>query len=369
MPPRRSHPEVSTPSTTSHRQNTPSFLTSAPRPETEASTLHLASVIFSSNPAARALHFSPTQPIRILDLCTGTGCISLLLFARLCRAFPSLHIHGVDISPRAVSLARENLRRSRLLVPPSPSPPSSCAPPTTGKSPHSQTPLTFERADIFSPAWLSALTTPLAPGTAATAATQPRHAPPPPGGPPGGVFDILVSNPPYISAAGFARSTERSVRNFEPKIALVPSAPPPSPAPPGDAESGSGPACRPEDAFYARLLAVADRVGARVLLFEVADLAQAMRVVHMLLARRGPRDARRPGEKGKGDLNALEKGGLGPADTSRDWMVEIWRDEPGARESEDDHQPLASVRVCNKPVRIRGQGEGRSVFAHRSSHS
>ena len=35
-------------------------------------------------------------------------------------------------------------------------------------------------------------------------------------------WDLLTSNPPYISPSGFSLSTSRSVRNWEPKLALVP---------------------------------------------------------------------------------------------------------------------------------------------------
>ncbi|KAL2144281.1 hypothetical protein VTI28DRAFT_9269 [Corynascus sepedonium] len=64
-----------------------------PRPETEAYTLYLASILSHSQP--------PTHSLSILDLCTGTGCIPLLLLHSL-LTYPStrdipIHIHG----PRA----------------------------------------------------------------------------------------------------------------------------------------------------------------------------------------------------------------------------------------------------------------------------
>lgn len=47
-----------------------------------------------------------SRPLSLLDLGTGTGCIPLLL----CHLWPegSVVATGIDISPRAVSLANEN---------------------------------------------------------------------------------------------------------------------------------------------------------------------------------------------------------------------------------------------------------------------
>lgn len=44
------------------------------------------------------------EPIVVLDMCTGSGCIALALAA----AFPAWQIVGVDINPAAVELAQEN---------------------------------------------------------------------------------------------------------------------------------------------------------------------------------------------------------------------------------------------------------------------
>lgn len=72
-----------------------------PRPETEEWTIRLASFISKHHE-----HISPSTPIRILDLCTGSGCIPLLL----CHLLPngSVHSVGVDVSESALELAREN---------------------------------------------------------------------------------------------------------------------------------------------------------------------------------------------------------------------------------------------------------------------
>ncbi|KAI6045961.1 S-adenosyl-L-methionine-dependent methyltransferase [Pisolithus marmoratus] len=68
-----------------------------PRPETEDWTLRLANTI-SPNSSSRLLS--------VLDLCTGSGCIPLLL----CHLWPpgSARAFGVDISQQAIELATEN---------------------------------------------------------------------------------------------------------------------------------------------------------------------------------------------------------------------------------------------------------------------
>lgn len=48
------------------------------------------------------------KPLRILDVCTGSGCISLALAKHLPKN--SVHITGLDISAQAVSLSQHNLQ-------------------------------------------------------------------------------------------------------------------------------------------------------------------------------------------------------------------------------------------------------------------
>lgn len=76
-----------------------------PRPETEEWTIRLASFITSFLSEHRT-PVSPSDPIRVLDLCTGSGCIPLLL----CELLPkgSVHSVGVDVSKSASELAHEN---------------------------------------------------------------------------------------------------------------------------------------------------------------------------------------------------------------------------------------------------------------------
>lgn len=263
-----------------------------PRPETEAWAIYLADVL------ARHYRSIDNQgqdhhPV-VLDLCTGTGCIALLLHERLRRGgLPHVRAAGLEISPAAVSLARQNrdanVAAGRLSLP----------------RPDA---IVFQQADIFAPDTLA------------------RRLGVPPGR--AGV-DVLVSNPPYISDDGFARETGRSVRNYEPALALVPAGPEMRAA---AAELG----CALADVFYARLFDVARELRPDFVLFEVGDLEQARRVVKMA-ARMG---------------------------SGQEFGCEIWRDEPDAEGSEVyDMGPELGLAT------IRGEGHGRSVFVYRKSKS
>lgn len=75
-----------------------------PRPETEDWTIRLVSVLEERLPTGGR----EKNVIRMLDLCTGTGCIPILL-SHLRRQSGGITVaYGVDISTEALALAREN---------------------------------------------------------------------------------------------------------------------------------------------------------------------------------------------------------------------------------------------------------------------
>ncbi|ORY71725.1 HemK family methyltransferase [Pseudomassariella vexata] len=264
-----------------------------PRPETEAYVVHLAGLIRKQRIlGGSAVGGDQTQLLRIVDFCTGSGCIALLLDSLLRPRFPELRVYGFDISERAVALARENLWGDAQ----------------RGSLPNAnlEQGVVFEKADIFSDDWLSHL-------------SETRNGQ-------GGrvLIDVLISNPPYISIAGFNHSTGRSVRNHEPKLALVPD------GKVGASVAASG--CAPEDVFYARLFEIVEVVRPRVILMEVGDLEQALRVAEMA---------------------------SGAVESSAQGVIEIWRDWPDMTPEDDE---VTEVDMRGTKVPIRGSGNGRSVL-------
>ena len=102
-------------------------------------------------------------PGRVLDLGTGTGAIALAL----ARHFPVAAVEAVDISDDALALARDNAVANEL----------------EGR-------VRFSRSS-----WFDQLVA-------------------------GGRFDLIVANPPYLSAGELAAAAPE-VREFEPRAALV----------------------------------------------------------------------------------------------------------------------------------------------------
>jgi len=72
--------------------------------------------------------------------------------------------------------------------------------------------------------------------------------------------DVVVANPPYISPRGYERETARSVKLWEPRLALVPE---------GGIEG---------DGFYPQIGRVARSLQAGCVVAEVGGLEQARRV-------------------------------------------------------------------------------------------
>lgn len=125
-----------------------------PRPETE----ELVSLSFSLLPRT-----DDKRHVRIIDLCTGSGCIALAMKHHV----PNASVEGWDLSDTALDVARNNANRLNLDV-------------------------RFEKADITSP----------------PAPTLPPD-----------TFTLLVSNPPYVCESERA-DMERNVLEHEPDMAL-----------------------------------------------------------------------------------------------------------------------------------------------------
>ncbi|KAJ5092255.1 hypothetical protein NUU61_007125 [Penicillium alfredii] len=194
------------------------------------------------------------RPLRVIDLCTGTGCIALLLHALLAPHFEQLSVRGLDISPTALELAQKNLAYNlqRGLL-----------------TRRASTDVHFSLADVLGQGDASV---PVVEEVLRNCLSRPNmfEDPSPDLG-----CDVLISNPPYISPSAFRDgTTARSVRRFEPKLALVP--------PLVDSVDSEGLAGgRPEDIFYHRLITLSFRLRAKVTVLECGDIAQANRVVAM----------------------------------------------------------------------------------------
>ncbi|OSX66470.1 hypothetical protein POSPLADRAFT_1043898 [Postia placenta MAD-698-R-SB12] len=143
-----------------------------PRPETEDWALRLAERLAPSR----------DRPLTVLDLCTGSGCIPLLL----CHLAPpgALCATGVDVSENAIQLASDNAALCRIAV-------SENGAPTEPRR-NTFTPVL---ANIRDPAF----------------AISSRLRPP---------YDVVTSNPPYISKRDYDQ-LPASVKDYEDPRALL----------------------------------------------------------------------------------------------------------------------------------------------------
>ncbi|KZO95533.1 S-adenosyl-L-methionine-dependent methyltransferase [Calocera viscosa TUFC12733] len=133
-----------------------------PRPETEEWVAQLSRRF---DPLARS------GTVSVLDLCTGTGCIPLML----CHIWPRGKVRalGVDVSADAIELAKENVLKNG----------------TGGNE------AGFLCGDMFDDHFLASLSEK-------------------------GKFDIITCNPPYIPSQAYAKLS-RSVKEWEDPRALV----------------------------------------------------------------------------------------------------------------------------------------------------
>jgi release factor glutamine methyltransferase len=108
------------------------------------------------------------EALRVLDIGTGSGCIALALAKHL----PAAHVVGVDVSADALAVARMNAARLGLAN------------------------VEFHERDILT--------------VQSTSSGDEQFDP----------FDVIISNPPYISA-GDMNDVEPEVADFEPRFALT----------------------------------------------------------------------------------------------------------------------------------------------------
>jgi release factor glutamine methyltransferase len=127
-----------------------------PRPDTET---------LVENVLQTVRHQSGLESPRVLDLCTGSGCVA----AAIAQNLKSAMVVAIDVSPAAVAVARRNIEQLKLADR-----------------------VLIEEGDLFEP--ISRLVD-----------ARP--------------FDIIVANPPYI-ATGQMANLDASVREYEPAIAL-----------------------------------------------------------------------------------------------------------------------------------------------------
>ena len=132
-----------------------------PRPETEHVIETVLSYVGRASLRLRSGQASPANPLKIVDVGTGSGCIAVALAKEL----PNAEIHATDISPAALEVARTNAARNEL-----------------------ESRIQFRHNDLlkgFEPA----------------------------------SFDFIVSNPPYVGESE-EDQVQLEVRKFEPRNAV-----------------------------------------------------------------------------------------------------------------------------------------------------
>lgn len=260
------------------------------RPETEAYTTHLAELILqghlnrdlelesSDHPSPGEGAWKGDRPLKIMDFCSGTGCISLLLYSLLSKRIPNIKICGYDISEKAHKLSIENLQDAEK------------------NHFHHASPVEFRKMDIFTEPkeqlWID---------------SQSK------------TVDIIISNPPYISHDEFYKSTARSVRNFEPKLALVP----------------EGRTRGHDLIFFRRLLELHKYFESRILVMEASGKEQCLEIA----------------QEAKQIFGEHQR-------------IEIWRDWPGQEPLPNEIRGISGEHPKDT-LPVRGSGSYRSVVLFR----
>ncbi|GAD99333.1 S-adenosylmethionine-dependent methyltransferase [Paecilomyces variotii No. 5] len=231
-----------------------------PRYETESYVVRAADWILDNmrhNPQLVPGSKGEPGSLRILDLCTGTGCIPLLLHALLAPHFKTLDILGVDLSPTAVRLAMTNLKHNMA---------------SGALQSRAITDVRFRQGDVLGrrDTDIPSVEDVLGCGSIESLHNS-DHA-----FEDGHKWDVLISNPPYVSPVAFRDgTTSRSVRTYEPKLALVPPTT-------SSCHVKQGTDILPqEDTFYPSLLRLSSKLRVRLTVLECGDPQQAQRLLQL----------------------------------------------------------------------------------------
>lgn len=158
-----------------------------PRPETEEWTLRLVELL-----QQQLKQKCSKRPFRILDVCSGSGCIGLLLAKELSSSsdfdMRQVKVLAVDVLEQAVALGKKNAARHAI----------------------GEDQISFLQADLFDDDFVGAIS---------------KHAIR--SGESFDGFDLIISNPPYIPRIEYEQ-LDRSVKNHESYLALLGEAPPPA---------------------------------------------------------------------------------------------------------------------------------------------
>ena len=128
-----------------------------PRPETE----EMVEWVVASGQWPVVSGQCPVVSVQILDLCTGSGCIAIALK----KAFPAADVTAMDVSPKALEMARQNAKNNGVEV-------------------------RFVQADVLN--GVDGLS---------------------------GSYGLIVSNPPYVMEKERAQM-QRNVLDYDPELAL-----------------------------------------------------------------------------------------------------------------------------------------------------
>ena len=136
-----------------------------PRPETELLVEEAIRTVKSKALSVKRSEKTPSaishQPLAILDLCTGSGCIALAI----AKEFPAARLYATDLSAKAIKYAKQNAEGNGIEN------------------------ITFLKGSLFGPVEEDM------------------------------AFDLITANPPYIRTSDIS-GLQREVREWEPVDAL-----------------------------------------------------------------------------------------------------------------------------------------------------